>query len=704
MVQNQAKKQFSVFAILFVLLFGLCQAQEPVINNSERSLELSSNDSLNYVILDSLATAYAEISPASSYYYASKSAELTRKLGFKLHQATAEGKMGYAQLNLGNYPKSLQLFLSALEIANDQENEHSMLPEHYRKMLVGFSRYMDKDYAKVVQSFLYFFLGILYENMNQFDKELAILDKAIILGEETKDTLSLGNIYYVLGRVYLAKQMPDSAIFFEEKARSLFQHFPEYDPSGVDLNIGKSWLAKGDFQKATPYLQNAYLLSGASKYLRGQIAAALLLAEISLKQGKPDSALHLSAHALDIAKNLKVPELLLRTYTSLASVYTARMQFDSASKYQALIIKLKDSVFNSKQAQQFQNIEADQFQRQQEIESAKKDYHARTRVYGLIIGIIVTLGAALLLWKNNIDRGKAYVQLKKQKQETDFQKAKVEETLEELKITQAQLVQREKMASLGELTAGIAHEIQNPLNFVKNFSEVNHELGIELNEAIDKGNLEQARKLSQDIAQNLGKIIHHGQRADGIVKGMMLYALAREGRKEITDIHDLIGECLRITYHGFESGHKGFHAHIRTSFDAGLPMIDLIRIDMSRVFSNLFNNSFYALDEKSRKLGSSPGGVFEPVLDLRTSVIIPNDSKPEIKMAEIRIRDNGLGIPEKSIGKIFQPFFTLKPSGQGTGLGLSLSYDIITKEHHGTIEVLSQEGEYAEFVIRLPMA
>ena len=697
------KKSIFIFLVI-ILINNQGHSQNARFDGLKKELEQTSNDTLRYILLDSLTTLYSEISPDSSYYYGARSVELARTLGYKLHEATSIGKMGYAQLNMGNYPRSLQLFLSALEIADEQENEESFFPDQYKNKTFDFERFGREGVQSNVKSFLHFFLAILYENMGQFDKEVSQLYLAKTLSESTHDTYHLSNIYYVLGRVYLAKQMPDSAIIFEQTSIDLSKNIPGSDPSGGYLNIGKAFLAMNKINDAALYLQNARQMSEGGRYPRGEIAADLLLSEIALKKGCLDSGSFYSNQALILSKKINVPDLLLRTYTSLATVYNVRKQFDSASKYQALFIKLKDSIFNSKQLQQFQAIESDQLQRQQEIENTKKDYQTRSRTYGLIIGIVITLLVAMLLWRNNVLQQRAFGLLRNQKQETDFQKAKVEETLEELKATQAQLVQREKMASLGELTAGVAHEIQNPLNFVKNFSEVNTELGAELNEALDNGNIEQARRITQDIVQNLGKITHHGQRADGIVKGMMLYSQAREGKKELIDLENLINEYLRITYIGYQSGHEGFHAKIQTSFDQNLNKINMIPQDIGRVLSNLFNNAFYSLDEKLKKLNSIGGILFEPELNVSTSVAGAGQggNGQTSGMVVIRVHDNGAGIPEKSIVKIFQPFFTLKPSGQGTGLGLSISYDIITREHSGTIEAFSQEGEYAEFVIRLP--
>jgi signal transduction histidine kinase len=263
-------------------------------------------------------------------------------------------------------------------------------------------------------------------------------------------------------------------------------------------------------------------------------------------------------------------------------------------------------------------------------------------------------------------------------------------SLDDLKSTQAQLIQSEKMASLGELTAGIAHEIQNPLNFVNNFSEVNNELIVEMVDEVHKGNTAEAKSIANDIKQNLEKIHHHGKRADAIVKGMLLHSRSSSGARKLTDINALADEYLRLAYHGLRAKDKTFNATIKTDFDATLGKINIVPQDIGRVLLNLYNNAFYAVNEKAKQ---QPSG-YEPTISVTTRKI--NDS------IELTVKDNGNGIPQKVIDKIFQPFFTTKPTGEGPGLGLSISYDII-KAHGGDVKVETKEGEGSEFIIQLPV-
>ena len=266
----------------------------------------------------------------------------------------------------------------------------------------------------------------------------------------------------------------------------------------------------------------------------------------------------------------------------------------------------------------------------------------------------------------------------------------MEITLKELKATQSQLIQSEKMASLGELTAGIAHEIQNPLNFVNNFAEVSVDLIEEMGEEMESGNTEDVKAIAGDLKQNLEKITHHGQRASGIVKGMLEHSRSGDRQKVMTDLNELADEYLRLAYHGLRAKDNTFNADFKADLDKNLPKINVIPQDISRVFLNLINNAFYAVDKKAKDSKES----YSPSVIISTRKITDG--------IEFRVKDNGQGIPSELLDKIFQPFFTTKPTGKGTGLGLSLSYDIVTKGHGGTLSVETEEGVGSEFIIVLP--
>lgn len=277
------------------------------------------------------------------------------------------------------------------------------------------------------------------------------------------------------------------------------------------------------------------------------------------------------------------------------------------------------------------------------------------------------------------------VQVAERTAELMGQKTALENTLEELKATQDQLIQSEKMASLGELTAGIAHEIQNPLNFVNNFSEVNAELIAEMQEELDKGNIEEVKALVADIASNEQKINLHGKRADAIVKGMLQHSRSSNNAiKEPTNINALADEYLRLAYHGLRAKDKSFNATMKTDFDEAIGSINVIPQDIGRVILNLITNAFYAVAEKKKQVGNG----YEPTVTVLTKL----NRSAGGDTVSLTVQDNGNGIPVKVMDKIFQPFFTTKPTGQGTGLGLSMSYEIVTKGHGGELKVINKEG------------
>lgn len=278
------------------------------------------------------------------------------------------------------------------------------------------------------------------------------------------------------------------------------------------------------------------------------------------------------------------------------------------------------------------------------------------------------------------------------------QKEELENTLDELRATQEQLIHSEKMASLGELTAGIAHEIQNPLNFVNNFSEVSHELLDEMQEELENENQAEAIEIAKNVKLNLEKIIHHGKRADSIVKGMLQHSRSSTGVMEPVEINLLCDEYLRLAYHGLRAMDKSFNATLKTEFDENIGKINVVPQEMGRVILNLLTNAFYAVNEKKKLCENDSAGMalpYNPTVKISTKKLHNG--------VEIKISDNGNGIPVDAVDKIFQPFFTTKPSGKGTGLGLSLSYEIVTKAHGGKLSVENKPGEGVTFSIILPI-
>jgi signal transduction histidine kinase len=413
------------------------------------------------------------------------------------------------------------------------------------------------------------------------------------------------------------------------------------------------------------------------------------MAKTFAQMNAADSGINYAQKALSLRRFISYPIGTLDTYNILADIYRSRGKSDSAVKYLQQAVLLRDTLFSRQKEREIQNLSFNEKLREQEVLAEGARYRSKIKMYSAFAIAAALLLIAIILWRNIQNRKKAFELLHKQKQETDHQKEMLELALKELKSTQTQLIQSEKMASLGELTAGVAHEIQNPLNFVNNFSEVNNELIVEMQEQLAIDNRQQAIEIAKSIRENQEKINHHGKRADAIVKGMLQHSRASSGQKETTDINGLCDEILRLAYHGFRAKDKSFDATIKTEFYSGIGKINVVPQDIGRVMLNLINNAFYAINEK-RNAGAQG---YEPTISIATKQL---NGK-----VEVTVKDNGNGIQENIIDKIFQPFFTTKPAGQGTGLGLSMAYDIV-KAHGGELKVESKKGEGSEFVIKLP--
>jgi signal transduction histidine kinase len=371
--------------------------------------------------------------------------------------------------------------------------------------------------------------------------------------------------------------------------------------------------------------------------------------------------------------------------------YKQKNQLDSAYKYLLITSQIKDSLYKVRIANlsAFQNVS---FEETLRLESEQMQTDAKIRINSLLAGLMVVSVIGIILLRNNNQRKKSNLLLTSQKNEIEQQKKQVEESMERLQSTQSQLVQAEKMASLGELTAGIAHEIQNPLNFVNNFAEVNTELIDELKKEIEPAGIISANELIEDIKANSEKIAHHGNRADAIVKSMLQHSRKTSAQKELTDINALCDEYLRLAYHGLRAKEKSFNAQFETDFDLSLPKVNVVSQDIGRVILNLINNAFYAVNERYKKEGKEG---YVPQVKVSTRQVG--------EQIEITVTDNGGGIPPNIREKIFQPFFTTKPTGEGTGLGLSMSYDIITKGHGGVLQVNVEKNERSIFFILIPI-
>ena len=482
-----------------------------------------------------------------------------------------------------------------------------------------------------------------------------------------------------MGQTYVLMNQLDSALYYTQKCLNEKELF-----NGAEFEFAIYLLAtienmQGNYQSALKNYREAIPLAIREDFLRDTLQIYAGMSTLFKKMQQPDSAIHYAKIVAKSWSHESETKNLLEALNNLAAAYKMKGNKDSAIKYMELGYQLNDSIFNVDKDREVQNITFNEQLKQQEIIADQLKYKSKVQLYAFLAGLFIMILIAAILWRNNIQKQKA--------------KAKIETALQELKATQKQLIQSEKMASLGELTAGIAHEIQNPLNFINNFSEVNKELIEELKQERSKAqgtrNEKMENEILNDIEQNSEKINHHGKKADAIVKAMLQHSHSSIGEKESTNINGLAEEYLRVAYHGFRAKDKTFNATLNTGFDDSIGKINIISRDIGRVLFNLYNNAFYAVGEKKKQQPNS----YEPVISISTK---KNNNK-----IEIRVKDNGNGIPQKIVDKIFQPFFTTKPTGQGTGLGLSLSYDII-KAHGGELKAETKEGQYAEFIIELP--
>jgi signal transduction histidine kinase len=526
----------------------------------------------------------------------------------------------------------------------------------------------------------YYTMGLLNREMANYEEAKVQFERGIqwqkAIGQPEKEIFAC---YSQMGLVYASQKKLDSALWCVKKGYTLGLNSTEYKKYFLLAigALGNIYLALGNYKLAEGYFRDAI---EQSKYYNNRyfkVRNYNNLAALFDKANVRDSSIYYAEISLQQSQKHNFAEFTLDASKLLTKIYESEGRPDSTLKFMKIMLAAKDSVFSQSRGQQFRQLAFDEIMQRQEIDQAKEKYQYRVRSYALLAALIVFLLLTLMFYRNA-----------RQKQKSN---TKIENAFNSLKAAQSQLIQSEKMASLGELTAGIAHEIQNPLNFVNNFSEVNAELIEEMKEELSKGNMDEVKAIADNIQENEYKINHHGKRADGIVKSMLQHSQSSSGIKAPTDINALSEEYLRLAYHGIRAKDKSFNPILKTDFDQSIGNINIIPQDIGRVLLNLYNNSFYAVNEKAKLQLNG----FEPTVYVH--------SKKMKDRVEIRIRDNGSGIPSQVVDKIFQPFFTTKPTGQGTGLGLSLSYDII-KTHGGEIKVNTREDEFTEFVILLPAA
>jgi signal transduction histidine kinase len=625
--------------------------------------------------LYAISRYFAFVDLDSSRPYTEKALELAEKLKFPYGTFLIHHGEFFSYITRGNYPK-------AVEIAFRNKNRADSLD--YRKNVAIATSYGD--------------VSLAYRIMTNFKAGMIYARNAVELfqNDPNPPPEEFGSAISQIGQIKL-KSAPGDSLRTGNNRDSVFYYLDLgyrtslRAPNATTSILGAAFIGDAYSQENNYHAARKYYLPALQRavYTNNLYLQARLLNNISAlykKIGLLDSCIYFAKASLQISRPGNFDNYSMDSYDTLSRVYEQLKMTDSALKYVKLAFAIKSSIFGQTNVQNFLLFDFADKERQRTVAAAEESYRTRLRIYGLLSAFGILLLLAGILYRNNLQRKRNNLLLSRQK-------LSLENALDKLQSTQSQLIQSEKMASLGEITAGIAHEIQNPLNFVNNFSEVNGELAQELSEALDAGNTEQAKELASDLRQNADKINQHGKRADSIVKSMLMHAGASSGEKSPADINPLVNECFQIAYHNARAKDKSFNLVKHESFDGGLGKINIQAKDMSRALLNLFNNAIYSMCQK-KSLKDKLNQPYEATIWLTTR------DRPD--SIEIRVRDNGMGIPENISGKILQPFFTTKPTGEGTGLGLSLAHDIISKLHNGSLSFTSEEGQYAEFIIQLP--
>ena len=675
---------FLISCVISINSFG--QSSPDEISAFKEQLLNAKHDSIRIQLTGLLANGYRFSDIDSSLFYSDQAIALADKNNLPKIKAQILSLKGATVLEAGKLPESLQFQFEALAMS---EKIKDTLNIAFALNRIG-NIYMELAEYKKANEY-YFLSKDLFEKLGD-------------IGMFHNEVSNIGNIYDLM-------LIPDSGLYYQQivyDAALKSNDRNRYTRPEMMFRMGNAYNLKGDKVKAMYFYKQGIKEANIDNDTRNLTMNNLFLAKLYEELNMPDSSMKYAYNAIQTGKAISFRKGVYDASVLLSGLFKTKNMYDSAYKYISIANVEKDSLTGAKRFQELQRIVLDEQERQRKVEAKRIADQNKQRQIALIAGLATFLVIASILYRNN-----------RQKLKTNKD---LETTLTNLKATQSQLIQSKKMASLGELTAGIAHEIQNPLNFVNNFSEVNKELIEEMKTELKSGNNDEAISIANNIADNEEKIIHHGKRADAIVKGMLQHNRRSSGVKEPTDINALCDEYLRLSYHGLRAKDKSFNATMKTDYGETIGNINIIPQDIGRVVLNLINNAFYATQEKMTLRQAclpdrqAQGDKYEPTVTVSTKRLsLPSGSQAERREGtkfeqgglsggsiEIKVSDNGGGIPQKILDKIFQPFFTTKPTGQGTGLGLSLSYDIV-KAHGGELKVNTKEGEESEFIILLPV-
>jgi two-component system, NtrC family, sensor kinase len=634
--------------------------------------------------------------------YSKKSLEFFKASGNQIDYMNQLIDVGLVLREKGDFGESVGYFIESLKLSRQLNDEEAIIEsllslgfvyalvekweeaiKYQQEALEIFQKADDKlGIARVHND-----MGVTFRKVGQYDSALVHHKAALAIRIDEKDNYGILSSYFYIGEIYGKQKNIPLAIKYVEESLIYSKNSLKTSVADNYVRLGDYYLMESNLDKAFESYSKSLKLSEENQNEEGKLIAHVKLASIAEKRGDYKESLKL----LKLAEsNAQIAGVRLRSnlYLAIATIYSKLGDYKNAYLNSLIHSDLKDSVLaveNLAKITKMTNImtfendlelKKENNEKVMAIKQTEIDREKITRnifFTGMIVAIAI-IGIMLFRFLE-----------KKKMNDT------LNETLKNLKDTQKQLVHSEKMASLGELTAGIAHEIQNPLNFVNNYSELSVELIDELSSELENGDIEEAKFLKENVKKNLEKIAHHGKRAEGIVKGMLQHSRSSTGIKEATDINVLCDEFLRLAYHGLRAKDKTFNASMDTNFDASLEKVEVVPQEIGRVILNLITNAFYAVNERKIKEGEG----FEPRIIVST--------KKDSDKILISVSDNGFGIPDSIKDKIFQPFFTTKPTGQGTGLGLSMSFDIVTKGHGGELILESKTGVGTTFTCVLPL-
>ncbi|OGX85815.1 ATP-binding protein [Hymenobacter glacialis] len=670
----------ALFLWWVVPAYGALASPPGRIDSLRLKLETAPADTARVMLLAQLAYELTQTDPLATISYGKQALQLAQELRFRRGEGWALVRLGSGFREAGNYPAALQIGLQGLRVA-EAERDPKLLGRSLNA------------------------LGYLYWEQGNSRPALAYFFRAKAVAEKSSNIKLLTRVMGNIGNVYQQLHQLDSALYYLQRGYVLdVQEHDLTSEVGDAAMLGNVHAALGNPRVAQAYYRRSIRRARGGHITFALCRAYLGQARVYERQGgtQADSALYVAKLALAAGQQGRYPKGILEASQFLAAAYAAQRDTATAFRYLTLATATRESLFGLAKMAQVQALGLSERLREDELADQQRLAAARRRQVALVGALLAAVPLLLLLWRNNRLKQQANQQLHTWNTQIAAQRDALRTALADLKTAQEQLLRHEKMAFLGELTAGIAHELQNPLNFVTNFAGVNSELTAELHAEVARPELDREAlvALAADVQLNQEKIRQHAQRASAIVKTMLEHSRSGPAPRLPTNLNALVQESLTLAYQNICGTDHEFKATLHTNLDPDLGPVPVVAQDLERVLLNLCANALYAVHQRQQdlqQLASPASAGYEPTVTVSTRRSASGQG------VEICVRDNGTGIPKKVQAKVFQPFFTTKPPGEGTGLGLSLSYGIITQTHGGTLTLTSKEGRFTELVVYLPI-